>query len=123
MSDKPLILVVDQNARNRELLAQFLQREGYEAVAGGSVTEAEGLLAQHRRIALGLVDIAGLGGQVWTYCGRLRQEEIPFVVLAPATGQAARQEGLACGAAGVLVKPLSMNGLRLLLRVLLERPG
>jgi len=123
MSDKPLILVVDHNPRNRELLAQFLEREGYEAVAGADLNEAEGLLAQPRRIALGLVDLAGLGQQVWGYCGRLRQERFPFVLLAPPAGHAARQEGLSAGAAGVLVKPLSMNGLRTLLRVLLERPG
>ncbi len=123
MMSKPRILVVDRSPRNRELLVEFLELEGYEAAAGESLAEAECLLGRHHDIALGLIDVAGLGQDVWVYCARLREEHIPFVVVSPPAPGQVQEVGLACGAAGVLVKPLSKGGLRGLLRGLLEKPA
>lgn len=123
MPDKPLILVVDRCARNRELLAQFLEQEGYQAAVGADLAAAERLLDGQRAFALSLIDVAGLGRPVWDYCARLRRERVPFVIVAPVARPGLEKTGVACGAVGVLVKPLSMNGLRGLLRGLLERPA
>lgn len=46
MKQKPLILTVDRNRRNLELLAQFLDQEGYQSFGVSSIDEFQQALTE-----------------------------------------------------------------------------
>lgn len=81
MKDSLLILAVDRNERNLELLAQFLGKEGYQVFKASSFEAFEQALAQSKEVDLALVDIAGFDRSIWECCDRLREQNIPFLVL------------------------------------------
>ena len=121
MKAKPLILTVDRNRRNLELLAQFLGKEGYQSLGATTLEEFEQALTSSVNIKLVLVDIAGFDRNIWNLCERLRNEQIPFLVISPRQSAAIQQESLAHGAQSMLVKPLVIKELmRFILSVLGE---
>lgn len=119
MKRKPLILTVDRNHRNLELLAQFLDKEGYQSFGASSIEEFEQFLTGTSEIALVLVDISGFNSHIWKLCERLAHEQIPFLVVSPRQSTAIQQESLAYGARSMLVKPLVVKELLRLLQSLL----
>lgn len=120
MADECFILAVDRNRRNLELLAQFLNKEGYSTLSATSVEEFNQALEKAETIGLVLVDISGFDRKIWDYCERLRDAEIPFLVLSPRQSVAIHQESLAHGARSMLVKPLVVKELLGLIRGLLR---
>lgn len=115
----PLILTVDRNRRNLELLAQFLDKEGYQSFGVSSIDEFEQALTQATEIALVLVDIAGFDSQIWKLCEQVRDQQIPFLVISPRQSTAIQQESVASGARSMLVKPLVVKELLRFIRSLL----
>lgn len=120
MKPKPLILTVDRNRRNLELLAQFLDKQGYESFGATSIEEFEQALTKIADIALVLVDISGFDSHVWKLCELLQNEQIPFLVISPRQSTAIQQESLAYGARSMLVKPLVIKELLRFIQSLLE---
>lgn len=120
MKQKPLILTVDRNRRNVELLTQFLGKEGYQSLGATSLEELEQVLVDSVNIKLVVVDIAGFDRNIWNLCERLRDEQIPFLVISPRQSAAIEQESLAHGARTMLVKPLVVKELLGLIRSLLK---
>lgn len=111
MKSKPLILTVDRNRRNLELLAQFLDKQGYQSFGATSIEEFEQALTKTAEIALVLVDISGFDSHIWKLCELLRNEQIPFLVVSPRQSTAIHQESIAYGARSMLVKPLVIKEL------------
>ena len=111
MKSKPLILTVDRNRRNLELLAQFLDKQGYQSFGATSIEEFEQALTKIAEIALVLVDISGFDSHIWKLCESLRNKQIPFLVISPRQSTAIHQESLAYGARSMLVKPLVIKEL------------
>ena len=119
MSDNPLILLINRNRRNLELLTQFLGKGGCRTITAISLEEFDQALETVEDIALALVDLAGFDPNIWERCERLRNEEIPFLIISPKQTMAIQQEGIARGARSVLVKPLIAKQLLEMIRNLI----
>jgi CheY-like chemotaxis protein len=122
MNAPSVILAVDRNPRNLELLSQFLGNEGFTTRRAATIEEFDAALDESAPVGLALVDIAGFDRSIWERCERLRDRDIPLLVLSPRHSAALQQESLAHGARGVLVKPLAMRELLGLIRSLLDEP-
>lgn len=104
--DRPLILVVDDEAPARELLASWLEPEGYQIIAASSSDEALAKAAEHVPDAITLNMLTpGKGG--WDTLYELKKtpvtSAIPVIVV---TVVDEPKVGLALGAAEYLVKPV-----------------
>jgi DNA-binding response OmpR family regulator len=59
------ILLINHNARNLQLLSEYLVKEGYQALTASSYEEFDRLLKSRTPMAAALVDIAGFDAQIW----------------------------------------------------------
>lgn len=122
------ILVVEDDARLRDLLEQELAVAGHRVVAVG--TAGEGLyLAEEEPFDLLLLDLNLPDGDGVEVAERLRgRREIPIVMLTARSDVESRVAGLYAGAADYVAKPFSLPELlarvhvRLRERVAPERP-
>lgn len=105
----PMILVLDRNQRNLELLAQFLSREKYSVIPVSTLEEFEQIVISSQPIQLVIIDISGFDRNIWVGCEKLRQNNIPFLVISPRQSAAIQQESLSHGASIILVKPLILR--------------
>lgn len=118
------ILVVEDEPRLAEALAQLLRDGGYEAD-----TAADGPtgLARARSGGYGLavldVMLPGLDG--FGVCRALREEgnPLPILMLTARTGVADKVEGLDCGADDYMTKPFAPEELLARIRALTRRQG
>jgi PAS domain S-box-containing protein len=104
--ERPLVLIVDDEAPARELLASWLEPEGYELIAAGSSADALAKAAEHVPDAITLnMLMPGKGG--WDTLYALKKTPvtaaIPVIVV---TVVDEPKIGLALGAAEYLVKPV-----------------
>lgn len=120
MQDQISILTVNKNHSNLKLLAQFLGANGFQALSVSSLEEFDQALAGANKIALALVDITGFDRSIWERCELLRKQSLPLIVISPKQSASIRQESLAHGADGVLIKPVVTRELLGLIRHLLE---
>ncbi|MGD0360111.1 MAG: PAS domain S-box protein [Bryobacteraceae bacterium] len=102
----PLVLVVDDEPAARELLASWLEPEGYQLITAGSSSEALAKAAEHAPDAITLnMFMPGKGG--WDTLYALKKTPItatiPVIVV---TVVDEPKVGLALGAAEYLVKPV-----------------
>jgi CheY-like chemotaxis protein len=111
VTDPPkLALVVDDDARSRELLQQLLRLDGYEvrAVDGGQAALA---LLEDEVPAVAVIDLRMPGMDGLELCRKIRAlarsgRELPLVVLTGMDDEEARQAAFDAGADDVLVKPV-----------------
>ncbi len=120
MGSSRVVLTVDRNQRNLELLAQFLNKEGYETLQASSIEALDKIVSNADGIGLALVDISGFDRSIWGCCEQLRAKGIPLLVLSPKQSAAIQQESFAHGARGVLIKPLVVKELLGLIQSLTE---
>lgn len=112
MTSKPLIVTVDCNRRNLEILAQFLNKAGYNSLGVSGLEEFEQVLTQRADdIKLVLVDISGFDSSIWQLCQRLRTLDIAFLIVSPRHSASMAQTSLNYGARSMLVKPLVIKEL------------
>ena len=107
--ERPLVLVVDDEAPARELLASWLEPEGYQLIMAGSSAEALAKAAEHVPDAITLnMLMPGKGG--WDTLYELKKTPvtagIPVIVV---TVVDEPKIGLALGAAEYLVKPVDKD--------------
>ena len=105
-----LALVVDDDARSRELLQQLLKLDGYEvrAVDGG---QAALTLLEDEMPDVAVIDLRMPGMDGLELCRKIRGlarsgRDLPVVVLTGMDDEDARQAALAAGADDVLAKPV-----------------
>src|ERR1700716_4279754 len=118
------ILVVEDEAAIRDLLAANLQRAGYKVMCAGDVPQAEALVRDSRP-DLVLLDWGLPGTPGLTFARRLRSDQrtrdVSIVML---TGRADEQDrivGLDGGADDSLVKPYSLRELMARIRAVMRR--
>ncbi|MGB3267037.1 MAG: response regulator [Microcoleus sp.] len=111
MTGNSIILAVDRNQRNLELLAQFLNNEGYQMLAASSLEDVARAIGQPAKIGMALVDISGFDRRIWDCCEQLRNHQIPFLILSSKQSAAIGHESLCRGARSILVKPLIVRDL------------
>lgn len=116
------ILVVDDDAKLREILTRGLAEQGYAVDAAGTGSDALWRATEQPYDAvvldLGLPDLDG-----FTVCRRLREHEcwVPVLMLTALDGVDHRVRGLDVGADDYLVKPFAFAELLARLRALLRR--
>jgi two-component system cell cycle response regulator DivK len=102
-----LILVVEDNEKNRKLVRDVLQHKGYDVI--GSETGEDGVrLAKERQPRLVLMDINGIEA-----LHRLRADEttraIPVIAVTASALDRDRQKIMAAGFDGYQAKPLNVK--------------
>ena len=121
MSQRPTILVVDDDPKIRDLLRLYLTRDGYrvlEAADGaGALT-----IAREQACDLILLDVMLPGIDGLEVCRRLREEaNTPILLLTARSGDSDKVVGLDLGADDYVVKPFSPRELMARIRAQLRR--
>jgi two-component system, cell cycle response regulator DivK len=120
-----LILIIEDNEKNRRLVRDVLQFKGYETIE--SETGEEGVeLARSRQPALVLMDIQLPGIDGITALKRLRADPATHAIRVMAVTASAmtqdRQTILAAGFDGYQSKPINVKGFLEAVQELLARP-
>ena len=121
---KATILVVDDEANNRNVMVAQLASEGYELVTSASGEEALELI-DRRLPDLILLDVMMPGMDGFELCRRSKAElltcHIPFLLLTAKGDEENRAEGYSAGADGYIAKPFSIKTLRTRVNSLIEQ--
>ena len=120
-----LILIVEDNEKNRKLVRDVLQFKGYQTVE--SETAEEGIrLAQERPPALILMDIQLPGMNGIEALGHLRADArtraVPVMAVTASAMTQDRQKILAAGFDAYQSKPINVKDFLEAVRVMLEGP-
>ena len=120
-----LILIVEDNEKNRRLVRDVLQFKGYETIE--TETGEEGVeLARSRQPALVLMDIQLPGIDGITALKRLREDPVTRAMRVMAVTASAmtqdRQNILAAGFDGYQSKPINVKSFLEAVETLLRRP-
>jgi DNA-binding response OmpR family regulator len=118
------LLVVEDNSKLSELLAQGLSAAGFESDRVPGLVQAQEALAVSRYAAM-ILDLGLPDGDGRTLVASLRAKghAIPVLMLTARDGLEDKVAGLASGADDYLVKPFAFEELIARLRALLRRPG
>lgn len=122
MVDAPHVLIVDDDTRIRELLGDFLRRNGFRVT-----TAADAALARRKMRSLTfdavVLDIMMPGESGLELTRDLRGEgaDVPILLLSALAETSDRIAGLASGSDDYMVKPFDPQELLLRLRALLRR--
>jgi len=114
----PVVLIVDDDAATRDLVADLLALEGYTAQAAASGQSALDCL-RHGPVDLILIDLMlpDMSGLELCQQVRARQESrVPIILYSAASGVCWRENSLLAGADDYLAKPFDIGQL-------LERVG
>lgn len=115
------VLVVDDDAEIRDLVARSLDRHGFEVVTAADVPQAERALAL-RAFDLVILDVMMPGEDGLSFCRRFATREGPMVlILSALDGSGDRIAGLELGADCYLAKPCDPRELVATVRALLRR--
>lgn len=115
----PVVLVVDNDAVNRKLLADVCQAEGYDVVAA---EDGESALDLFRAMSIDIVllDAAMPRKDGYEVCAEIRAEsEVPVIVVTASTEPSAEHRAISVGATAFLTKPFRIHDLVRRIRVAL----
>lgn len=118
------ILLVEDNERLAELVAQGLKMAGFAVDAFATLADADAALGSIQYSA-GILDLGLPDGDGLDLLKALRDrgQGLPVLVLTARDGVEDRVRGLNAGADDYLLKPFAMEELIARLRALLRRPG
>src|SRR5690348_7484487 len=119
---KTKVLVVDDDARLRDLLNRYLGEQGYNVRTVSNSTEMNRQLARER-YDLMILDLMLPGEDGLSICRRLRgaNEDVPIIMLTAKGDEVDRIVGLEIGADDYLPKPFNPRELVARIRVVLRR--
>ena len=121
MSDRPHLLLVDDERSIREPLAQYLSRNGFRVTAVDSAAEARVRLNANA-IDLVILDIMMPGEDGLSLCRHIREtSEIPVILLTAKSEETDRIVGLEIGADDYVLKPFSPRELVARIKVIFRR--
>jgi len=119
-----LILIVEDNERNRKLVRDVLQFRGYQTIEAETGEDAV-RLARERLPALVLMDIQLPGIDGITALGQLRSDSttraIPVIAVTASAMTHDRQKIMAAGFDGYQSKPINVKEFLEVVRRMLER--
>lgn len=120
--DAPLILIVDDDTRLRELLARYLETHGFRVLAVANLAGMHMSLSQHH-IDLIVLDLMLPDGDGIDACRQLRADkhETPVLMLTARGDEVDRVVGLEIGADDYLPKPCAPRELLARIRAILRR--
>jgi putative two-component system response regulator len=118
MKDKPVILIVDDQAQNMELLEAYLVPRGYEIIKAASGEEALGKLTSNQ-IDLILLDVMMPGMDGFEVTRRIRNDskirQLPIILITALRETEDRVKGIEAGCDDFISKPV--DKMELLARV------
>lgn len=117
---KPRVLIVEDDAPVRELLAFHLQRADFCTLEAATVEAADDLVLQADVVLLDWMLPDGSGLE-WLQTLRRHDPELPVLMLTARAAEPDKVEGLGAGADDYLTKPYSVAELVARLRALLRR--
>ena len=121
MSDRPHLLLVDDERSIREPLAAYLQKNGFRVTAVGDAAAARQRLAGYA-IDLVVLDIMMPGEDGLSLCRHIRESgEIPVILLTARSEETDRIVGLEMGADDYVPKPANPRELLARIRSVLRR--
>ncbi len=122
--DKIKILVVDDEARMRKLVKDFLLREGYEVLEAGDGEEALDIFYREKSIALLILDVMMPKMNGWEVCREIRENsKAPIIMLTAKGDESDELNGFELGVDEYISKPFSPKILVARVGAILRRSG
>lgn len=122
-----VILLADDEARIRRLVADFLKRDGHTILEAGDGREAMALLSQHPETALAILDVMMPHADGFAVLAQIRENEgtrrLPVMLLTARAEELDQLHGLQGGADDYVTKPFSPLVLSARVKNLLLRAG
>ncbi len=102
------ILVVDDEARMRKLVRDFLVKSGYEVLEAGDGSEALDLFYENKDIALIILDVMMPNIDGWSVCKEVREySKVPIIMLTAKGDERDELQGFELGVDEYISKPFS----------------
>ena len=102
------ILVVDDEARMRKLVADFLVREGYEVLEAGDGEKAMDIFYAEKEIALVILDVMMPKMDGWQVLREIRESsQVPVIMLTARSDEKDELKGFDLGVDEYVTKPFS----------------
>ncbi len=102
------VLVVDDEARMRKLVKDFLVKKEYKVIEAGDGEEAVELFFKNKDIALVILDVMMPKMNGWEVCREIRKySKVPIIMLTAKTSEDDELTGFECGADEYISKPFS----------------
>ena len=118
------ILVVDDEARMRKLVRDFLVRQNYEVIEAGDGAEAVDKFFSTRDIALIILDVMMPKMDGWEVCREIRKEsKVPIIMLTARGDERDELLGFELGVDEYISKPFSPRILVARVEAILRRSG
>lgn len=120
---KPKILVVDDEARMRKIVKDFLVKEGYVVEEAGDGEEALQKFYGDEEIALVVLDVMMPKKDGWQVCREIRKESstVPVIMLTARSDEEDELQGFEAGADEYISKPFSPKILVARIEAILRR--
>lgn len=106
--DRLKILVVDDEARMRKLVKDFLVRSGYEVIEAQDGSQALDFFYEQKDIALIILDVMMPKMDGWEVCREVRQySKVPIIMLTAKSDERDELQGFGLGVDEYISKPFS----------------
>ena len=116
------ILVVDDEARMRKLVKDFLTNKGFQVIEAGDGEEAVDIFFADKDIALVLLDVMMPKMDGWEVCRTLRRySQVPIIMLSAKGEIFDKVLGLELGADDYMIKPFDSKELVARVKAVLRR--
>ncbi len=122
--EKMKILVVDDEARMRKLVSDFLTKSGYMVLEAGDGSEAMDIFFEQKDIALVILDVMMPKMDGWQTCREIRQySKVPIIMLTARSDEKDELQGFQLGVDEYISKPFSPKILVARVEAILRRTG
>lgn len=122
--DRMKILVVDDEARMRKLVKDFLAKSGYEVIEAEDGSQALDLFYDQKDIALIILDVMMPKVDGWEVCREIRQySKVPVIMLTAKSDERDELQGFSLGVDEYISKPFSPKILVARVEAILRRAG
>lgn len=116
------ILIADDEARLRKLIADFLKKEGFQIIEAEDGAQALELFASESKIDLVILDVMMPKYDGWVVCHQIRKtSSVPIVMLTAKSEESDELFGFEIGADEYISKPFSPSILVARVKALLRR--
>lgn len=107
-TDRLKILVVDDEARMRKLVKDFLSRSGFDVIEAEDGSAALDIFFEHKDIALLILDVMMPKVDGWQVCREIRQySQVPIIMLTAKSDERDELLGFQLGIDEYISKPFS----------------
>ena len=118
------MLVVDDEARMRKLVSDFLVREGFEVIEAGDGEKAMDLFYGNKDIALVILDVMMPKMDGWQVLREMRESsQVPVIMLTARSDEKDELRGFELGVDEYVTKPFSPRTLVARVNAILRRTG